>query len=261
MKKILEETFDLPFHVSEGIDEYKIFPENEMEELFEIHIWYRSGVRLIVDAHPQRHAAAMLNDMAHASEEKRNRFLAYLKLFREKEAKVATEINGVSDDLSQWPSDWKNMSVRISKIEEQDLAFKEVAKEWAVSACGMMLSLLNVEAIEQEGVEEGKKIQVLQTKYERNPINRKICIEKNGCKCKICGFDFEKEYGEIGKGFIHVHHIVPISQKGGEHIPDSYIDLIPVCPNCHAMLHSSNPPLMPEDLIARIYERNREIEE
>ncbi len=23
-----------------------------------------------------------------------------------------------------------------------------------------------------------------------------------------CGFNFEKKYGERGKGFIHVHHIV-----------------------------------------------------
>lgn len=255
MKKTLEDTFDLPFHVSEGVNEYTIFPENDMEELFEVHIWYRSGVRLIIEAHPQKHAAAMLTDMANAPEEKRNRFLAYLKLFKEKNAKVAAEVNGRTDDFSEWPSDWRNMSVRISKIEEHDFSFLDMAKEWAVAACGMMLSLLNVEAIEREGVIEGKKIQVLQTKYERNPINRQICLEKHGCTCKICGFDFENVYGAIGKGFIHVHHIEMISQREGEYIPDPYNDLIPVCPNCHAMLHSSTPPLMPEELIAIIYER------
>lgn len=63
------------------------------------------------------------------------------------------------------------------------------------------------------------------------------CIEKYGCKCSVCGFDFEKEYGELGKGFIHIHHIVPIARIGKEYKIDYEKDLIPVCPNCHAMLH------------------------
>lgn len=49
--------------------------------------------------------------------------------------------------------------------------------------------------------------------------------------------DFEKQYGELGKGFIHVHHIVPISTIGGNYRIDYEKDLVPVCPNCHAMLH------------------------
>ena len=50
--------------------------------------------------------------------------------------------------------------------------------------------------------------------------------------------DFEKVYGEVGKGFIHVHHITPISDKRGKmHLVNPEINLIPVCPNCHAMLH------------------------
>ena len=49
--------------------------------------------------------------------------------------------------------------------------------------------------------------------------------------------DFENMYGELGKGFIHVHHIVPISMIGKEYKIDPIKDLVPVCPNCHAMLH------------------------
>ena len=44
-------------------------------------------------------------------------------------------------------------------------------------------------------------------------------------------------YGEVGKGFIHVHHIKPISEIDKEYVVDYKKDLIPVCPNCHAMLH------------------------
>lgn len=85
---------------------------------------------------------------------------------------------------------------------------------------------------------EGNLQQVLVNKYERNPIARKRCIEKYGYICQICNMDFEKKYGELGKGFIHIHHIVPISTKKGEiHKINPENSLIPVCPNCHAMLH------------------------
>lgn len=84
---------------------------------------------------------------------------------------------------------------------------------------------------------EGAKYSILVNKYERSSIARMKCIEKYGCKCSVCGFDFEKEYGELGKGFIHIHHIVPIARIGKEYKIDYEKDLVPVCPNCHAMLH------------------------
>jgi len=77
--------------------------------------------------------------------------------------------------------------------------------------------------------------------YERNPIARKRCIEHYGAICKICDFDFEAKYGEIGRGFIHVHHVVDISTIGKENEVDFMKDLVPVCPNCHAMLHKRKP--------------------
>jgi len=84
---------------------------------------------------------------------------------------------------------------------------------------------------------EGAVKQVLVNKYERSSVARQKCIEHFGCKCYICGLDFKKKYGDIGDGFIHVHHIVPLDQIGKEYVVDYEKDLIPVCPNCHAMLH------------------------
>lgn len=78
-----------------------------------------------------------------------------------------------------------------------------------------------------------KPIRVWVNKYERDPNLRKKCIEKKGCKCSICGIDFGRKYGEIGDGFIHIHHIKPLASDGS----DVLNNLIPVCPNCHAMLH------------------------
>lgn len=84
---------------------------------------------------------------------------------------------------------------------------------------------------------EGAKSTVVVNKYERSSIARLKCIEKHGYRCKVCGLDFEEKYGELGKGFIHVHHIVPIATIGERYILNPEKDLIPVCPNCHAMLH------------------------
>lgn len=58
---------------------------------------------------------------------------------------------------------------------------------------------------------EGGAEQVIINKYSRSSLARQECIEKFGALCCVCGFDFERHYGELGKGFIHVHHLVPIS--------------------------------------------------
>lgn len=99
---------------------------------------------------------------------------------------------------------------------------------------------------------EGDVLEVVQTKYERNREARKKCIEHFGLSCQACGFDFEKVYGKIGEGFIHVHHLVPVSQQGGEYVVDPIKDLIPLCPNCHAMVHIQDPPFTVEQIKAYI---------
>lgn len=84
---------------------------------------------------------------------------------------------------------------------------------------------------------EGAKTSVFVNKYERSSFARARCIEHNGVSCKVCEMNFFDTYGELGKDFIHVHHIVPLNQIAKEYIVNHKEDLIPVCPNCHAMLH------------------------
>lgn len=95
---------------------------------------------------------------------------------------------------------------------------------------------------------EGKVYSIEQTKYERDLVARQKCIEYYGIKCQICDFDFEKSYGSIGEGYIHVHHIEPISTRGGEYAVDPIKDLIPLCPNCHAMVHRRRIPFSIEEI-------------
>ena len=82
-------------------------------------------------------------------------------------------------------------------------------------------------------LKEGIKVSIVVNKYERSSVARAKCIEYHGVKCSVCEIDFKSIYGEIGDGFIHVHHITPISEIKEEYKVDYKKDLIPVCPNCH----------------------------
>lgn len=84
---------------------------------------------------------------------------------------------------------------------------------------------------------EGAYTRIIVNQYERNPTARALCIEHYGTRCSVCGFDFESAYGPRGKGYIHVHHIVPLSRIKEDYQIDPIEDLRPVCPNCHAMIH------------------------
>ncbi len=96
---------------------------------------------------------------------------------------------------------------------------------------------------------EGNVVESHYDRHERDHGARIKCIEHYGCKCSICGFNFEAQYGEVGKEFIEVHHIVPISSTDSEHKVDPIKDLIPVCSNCHSILHRRRPaPYLPEDV-------------
>jgi len=95
---------------------------------------------------------------------------------------------------------------------------------------------------------EGASKQVSVNTYERNAEARAKCIKHYDYKCAVCSFDFEKFYGSIGKNYIHVHHIVPLSEIKKEYRLDPIKDLIPVCPNCHAIIHRTQPALAVEQL-------------
>jgi len=99
---------------------------------------------------------------------------------------------------------------------------------------------------------EGTPRRVTSTMYERNRKARDVCISHYGARCLACGFDFLEFYGEIGKGYIQVHHAKPLSGVGQGYEIDPVQDLRPVCPNCHAMIHRRNPPYTIEEIKAFI---------
>lgn len=95
---------------------------------------------------------------------------------------------------------------------------------------------------------EGQRHLLISYRSERDAIARLRCIEHYGTECVVCGFDFGKKFGDIGDGFIHVHHLKPISEQPEAYEVDPIRDLRPICPNCHAMLHRRSPPYSIEEL-------------
>jgi 5-methylcytosine-specific restriction enzyme A len=95
---------------------------------------------------------------------------------------------------------------------------------------------------------EGAVRQVSVNAYERNPQARQKCIDHYGARCCACGFDFGKVFGALGEGFIHVHHLIPMSEIAEEYEIDPVEDLRPVCPNCHAMIHRGSSTLRIEEI-------------
>ena len=91
---------------------------------------------------------------------------------------------------------------------------------------------------------EGGKRCIYTTRYERNPKLRREAINIHGTICAVCGFDFYKRYGEIGKDYIEIHHIKPLFEIGESIEMNPQTDLIPVCSNCHRMIHRKRNEVM-----------------
>lgn len=120
-----------------------------------------------------------------------------------------------------------------SRIQRPDDVAKALDEEWRKFTKTDGSELFRASRHLVEGVRQ----EIYTTVYERNPKARAACLEAHGYSCAVCGFNFEDVFGEIGKEFIHVHHVKPLFETSGKYVVDPIHDLKPVCPNCHAMLH------------------------
>ncbi len=79
---------------------------------------------------------------------------------------------------------------------------------------------------------------------ERDPKLRALKIkqvQRHGIplRCEVCDFDFARIYGELGEGYIEVHHVIPLHASGTRET--RLEDLACLCANCHRMCHRSRP--------------------
>jgi predicted restriction endonuclease len=133
----------------------------------------------------------------------------------------------------------KTDNYKSAVINANNLEVKELLKD----------DINEVEEVETNiRFREGATSQTVINSYERNPQARKKCLEYYGTSCFICEFDFGKTFGKIGEGFIHVHHLKPISEIREEYEINPVEDMRPVCPNCHAIIHRRDPVFSIEEM-------------
>jgi len=75
-------------------------------------------------------------------------------------------------------------------------------------------------------------------------------------ECEVCEFDFEQEYGSLGKGFCEVHHLKPLGD-GSRAKTTKMEDLIVLCSNCHRMIHRSKRMFRVDELKAALANSGR----
>lgn len=102
--------------------------------------------------------------------------------------------------------------------------------------------------VEKKLYDEGNRYSIKSSAIERSNKARNKCLEYYGYSCQVCNFNFLDTFGDIGKDFIHVHHIEDLSLKKEAYQVDPIKDLIPICPNCHAMAHKRRPSIPIEEL-------------
>ncbi|MFM7261797.1 MAG: HNH endonuclease [bacterium] len=134
---------------------------------------------------------------------------------------------------------WRTQS---SGIAMEPAAAAKLERLWAAHLEAHSLQpMTNADEVANDAqYREGATSIVTVNRFERDPRARKACIAHHGAMCSVCGFDFGAVYGEHGRGFMHVHHLVPLATIGKTYAVDPVKDLRPVCPNCHAMLHRGN---------------------
>jgi 5-methylcytosine-specific restriction protein A len=223
----------------------------------EIHLGWRSISAVFL---PGNYASELVMRMKKASYSQKEAFSIFSDSLKLKGAKVCVQLDSKSYDSSNphgWPDDWNNITIDMKKVgvvveKATGYDFHSVF-DWTTSFFGLAISLLPLVADNEHeyyGEKEGDLKVSLVRSYERSRINRAACIQFHGVTCQICEFDFRTAYGCIGDGFIHVHHIVPLSQVGESYQLNPRKDLIPVCPNCHSMLHRRKPAFEPSELLA-----------
>lgn len=206
---------------------------------------------------PGNFAAALIAGMRAATPQQRAAFRAFAQAIRADGATLSFSLNGApADPLTDaaWPADWRSLTLRLQRgpvvIDHEDSPqVQQLALTWGGRMLGLSLALLPVE---HDGEEEGAMIRVEVDRYERSALNRAACIEIHGAVCKACGFDFGIRYGLTGVGYIEVHHIEPVSGIVPGTIVDPATDLVPLCANCHSMVHRRTPPYSVEDIRAML---------
>ena len=141
-------------------------------------------------------------------------------------------------------------SVQVGKIiDDQAADWLEYAMFGGEEASARAIGPLVDRAV---GSEEPGRREVVRELIQRDPAVVEHAKRKQGTRCRVWGFDFGEFYGELGDGFIEVHHW-PMLSVGG---PDTTRNVVVVCANCHRMLQRRREGMDWEELWHKVRARH-----
>ena len=196
-------------------------------------------------------SASLLNEMKKHYPERKEQLESYLNLARDRSRNLEFRVNNADLKFLDPDEEWKNIDLEISQgYSSESTVFDALFTTLLDAFCILLSLILNEESWNDPefddnslGKHEGSLYFQKIKKYERSRYNRALCLKYYGFKCRGCGMEMESKYGPVGSGVIHVHHIIPVSKMGGSYQLNPVKDLRPLCPNCHNVVHKTDPPL------------------
>lgn len=198
---------------------------------------------------PGRFARPLIERMGKAGTEAGMAFSA-LATAASKQGKLIFRVNGIDCDVltpSSWPNQWQKLELGLRKqgIVFEELESKELKRlleDMIAPIFGMCVALIGIEDIDADSSAlEGDPVEAMSRRYERKPVNREICLSLRGRRCYCCNMDFGEVYGPATDGHIEVHHITPVSGMGAGYQINPVTELVPICSNCHSVVHITKP--------------------
>lgn len=156
----------------------------------------------------------------------------------------------------------KELKEVIDILKEHGKGYEESVRLLSLLDDIDLINLINAD-LEAEQIEEGRGIEgnvkyYYGKRYERDSKNRRLAVKEHGLNCYACGFNFEKAYGKRGKDFIEIHHINPLSTLEEAIEVNPKTDLVPLCANCHRMIHRRKDNILSVDELKELIEENKD---
>ena len=196
----------------------------------------------------------LLRVMGESARVREIEFRAVLESISQSAQTCEVLLNRLPIDKDILPESWLDFEAKFTYAFTAESRLEKLV-DALIASISLPLSLLQGEAqansLDEQGWEaelEGEKSSVMNNKYERSRFNRAMCLKAHGFSCKACGEKLSAKYGEIAHELVHVHHIKPLSTLGVATAVDPIRDLVPLCPNCHNVIHRTNPPMSLQSL-------------
>jgi len=210
---------------------------------------------LEIQFEPGAFSGELVHEMGNTDATGRAAFSAVIQTCMFDSATVLILVNGQKNaiDSVPWTEPWRSLGITIRRgqlpIESWDgTPEADLLLKWTTRAAAAVLALLPLEKLDDSqdagaaGLPEGAVSRIEVNRYERDRRNRAAALAIHGYACQACGAVLANTYGDIAACFIEIHHVTPVSALGPDYRINPQTDLVPLCPNCHSIIHRRSPP-------------------